>query len=68
MEKTRQAFLKFKGDKSQRQCAEEIGVTYRHLSRVLRGKAGCGKRLALRIEKWSGGALPAVIFLFPEIS
>jgi hypothetical protein len=66
MKKTRQAFLRFKGSKTQKLCAAEIGVSDKHLSRVLVGKVACGMRLAKRIEKWSDGTLTAAMFLFPE--
>lgn len=65
MEKARRAFKNYRGKKTQRQCARELGVTDKHLSRVLCGRVGCGKKLAVRIDEWSGGALPAVMFLLP---
>ena len=45
---------------SQEQAARELGIkSAGHLSEIERHKTPAGSALALRIETWSGGAVPA---------
>ncbi|WP_337186719.1 helix-turn-helix transcriptional regulator [Phenylobacterium sp.] len=46
---------------SQRECARELGLTSKsYISQLETGKVRFPVKLALRIQHWSGGAVPAV--------
>lgn len=52
-------------DKTQVQCAEELGCTDKYLSRVLNNKVQAGRVLADKIDSWSKGVVPWTLVLKP---
>ena len=46
-------------------AADELGVSRPYLSDVVNGKLGAGKKLAQKIEKWSGGCVSAIEAMYP---
>lgn len=59
-------FTDYRGLKSQKKCAEELGIHEKYLSRILNGHVHCGRKLAERMEEWSGGKISAVFAMFPD--
>lgn len=55
-----------KNSKTQDELAEAIGVTQPYVSRLVSGERGPGLAVALAIEKFTRGAVPAVSWDEPD--